>query len=98
MNILTVAFISFCVLGLWTLQQVYAQTFVTYRNPSLGFNIDYPNDWKVNDYSTSGDNRVTFTPPDKDLPVFFVRVGQVSSYLDTDTMIVKNKTVEQIVH
>ena len=32
------------------------------------------------------------------MPVFFVRFGQVSSYLDTDTMTVKNKTVEQIVH
>ena len=98
MNILTVAFISFYVLGFWTLQQVYAQTLLTYRNPSLGFNIDYPTDWKVKDYSISGDNRVTFTPPNKDMPVFFVRFGQVSSYLDTDTMTVKNKTVEQIVH
>jgi hypothetical protein len=96
-KVLPIVFISFYVLAFWSLQQAYAQTVATYRNPNLGFIIDYPTDWKVGE-SAILDEKVSFTPPDKDLPVFYVHVRQVSSYLDTDTMTVKNKTVEQIVH
>ena len=43
----------------------------------------------------AGEYRITFGP---NMSVFHVLVGKVPSYLDTDTMTVKNKTLEQIVH
>ncbi len=95
-NILTL--VSLCVLGFWSLQQVYAQTFVTYRHPHLGFIIDYPTDWGVGYASAAGEYRIIFGPLDRNMSVFHVLVGKVPSYLDTDTMTVKNKTVEQVAH
>ena len=78
-----------------SLQHAYAQPVTTYRNASLGFIIDYPTDWKVKEPATLDDN-VAFTPPDKNIPVFYVRARPVSPYLDINTMTVNNKTVEQL--
>jgi hypothetical protein len=98
----TVAIISIYVWGFWSLEQVHARTstavnFLTYRNPTLGFFIGYPTDWKINENTISGEKGVTFTPPDRDIPAFYVRIRQATPYLDTDTMTVKNKTVQQVV-
>lgn len=72
---------------------------MTYRNSSLGFIIDYPPDWKVgNAASIPGEKGVAFTSPNADTAKFFVHIKELAPYLDTGTMTVKNKTLEQVVN
>lgn len=75
--------------------------FQTYRNPALGFSIDYPSDWQTWEDRISNEN-VTFMMPPKsdsltlyDAP-FVIHIGKVTPYLDTDTMTVKNQTVDRV--
>ena len=75
--------------------------FHTYRNPSLGFSIDYPIDWKIWEDRISNVN-VTFMMPPKsesltlyDAP-FIIHIREAIPYLDTNTMTLKNKPVDQV--
>lgn len=75
--------------------------FHTYRNPSLGFSIDYPIDWKIWEDRISHVN-VTFMMPPKsesltlyDAP-FIIHTREAIPYLDTNTMTLKNKPVDQV--
>jgi len=96
--ILTITLVAVTSVG-----QIYAQnstSFVTYENPSLGFSIDYPSDWEA----WENENVTFMIPPNTirnlttslyDAP-FIIHVREVTPYLDTDTMTVKNKTLDQL--
>jgi hypothetical protein len=82
--------------------------FKTYTNKENRFMIQYPDDWAVRDwdYPFSGglpDTEVLFdidgnSDKDKSFTLhpnnFMVNVEEVRSYLDTDTMTLKNTTLE----
>ena len=98
--IFSVTIIFAFTLGFWSLQ-AWAVGFQTYRNPSLGYSIDYPSDWITWEDRISNEN-VTFMMPPKsdsltlyDAP-FVIHIGKVTPYLDTDTMTVKNQTVDRV--
>ena len=69
--------------------------YMTYRNPSLGFSIEHPPDWPANE--TFSEKKVMFGPTDSIMPMFMVRVMDLYPYLDTDTLTVKNKTLDKVV-
>ena len=77
--------------------------FKTYTNNDMNFTIQHPSNWKVETgrglYIDSV-NAVEFQVPDRDREIgfgnaFAVRTRNVTSYLDTDTMTLKNTTLEQ---
>jgi hypothetical protein len=91
------------VVAMASVGQIYGQystSFITYENPRLGFSIEHPSDWE-----TWENENVTFMiPPNTirnltsslyDAPLI-IHVQNVSPYLDTDTMTVKNKTLDQL--
>lgn len=93
--------ISFSVLASSYLQQVNGQTTTTtnliaYQNPTLGFSLQHPSNWQVDEGSAS-DGIIRFTAPDKSLPIFVVSVKDSAPYLDTDTLTLKNTTLQQSV-
>jgi hypothetical protein len=86
--------------GFWSLQ-ASAVGFQTYRNPALGFSIDYPSEWKIWEDRISNENVTFIMPPVSesltlyDAP-FIIHVREATPYLDTDTMTIKNKPVDQV--
>lgn len=94
----TIIFAYAC--GFWTLS-TSAIGFQTYRNPSLGFSMDYPSDWKTWDDRFSNENVTFMIPPTKDNLTSLYdahHIGNVTPYLDTDTMTLKNKPADQVAH
>jgi hypothetical protein len=87
-------------LGCWSLQ-AGAVGFQTYRNSSLGFSIDYPSDWIIWEDRISNENVTFIMPPISesltlyDAP-FIIHVREATPYLDTDTMTLKNRPVDQM--
>jgi hypothetical protein len=68
--------------------------FLNYTNNDKGFTIQYPSNWKFEEYSTS----ISFRVPDREFGgIFWVEVEKVEPYLDTDTMTLKNTTLRQYV-
>ena len=70
--------------------------FLNYKNDDNGFTIQYPAEWEVKEtgFDPSLDDVVVqFMAPDySDLTI---HVNDVSQYLDTDTMTLKNSTLDQ---
>lgn len=100
MQIIALAVISSSIMVFCNLQHVSAQNsntsnFVTYQNSTLGFSIQHPHDWKVEE--STYDTGVKFMSLGSTIPIFEVRIQEVTPYLDTDTMTVKNKTLELVV-
>jgi len=99
-NIITLAFISSSIIVFLNLHPINAQeptttSLITYQNPSLGFSIQHPADWKVED--STYERGIRFTTPDGSIPILHIRSRDVNPYLDTNTMTLKNKTLEQVV-
>ena len=99
-SLFSLAIIFGFTLGNWSLQ-ASAVGFQTYRDPASGFSIDYPNDWQTWEDRISNEN-VTFMMPPKsesltlyDAP-FIIHTREAIPYLDTDTMTLKNKPVDQM--
>jgi hypothetical protein len=68
--------------------------FATYSNKTYRFSIQYPSDWEVKENDLiSAEDVVEFTAPDRS--DFTVQVSEPTSYLDTDTMTLKNLTLQQ---
>jgi len=101
MTMLFLFAILLSLIAFFVFSHAYAQTptdnFTTYQNPNLGFSIHYPKDWQVGSNKIENEVLVSFTSTDNNIPIFYVRVSDVGSYLDTNTMTLRNKTVEQIV-
>jgi PsbP-like protein len=74
----------------------YAQSdnFKTYTNKEMKFSIQYPSNWQVEE-KEEYPNSVTFQIPDRAASFFMVSVGEPEPHLDTDTMTLKNNTLEQ---
>lgn len=91
--------ISFALLVITGIHQISAQNstaFITYQNSSLGFSIQHPINWPVVNETLSDYTQVMFKPTDSIMPMFVVRTMDLKPYLDTDTMTVKNKTLDQV--
>jgi hypothetical protein len=73
-----------------------ADNFKTYTNNDMKFSIQYPSNWQVEE-KEEYPNSVTFQIPDRayNASFFMVSVGQPEPHLDTDTMTLKNNTLEQ---
>ena len=102
---LTMSFlITVAIILCWDLQSAASQNpipanFETYQNPTLGLKLQYPSDWKVDEDSAS-DGIVRFNTGDEfrtGNPIFVVSIDEVRSYLDTDTMTLKNTSLTQSV-
>ena len=104
MSIIIIFAISLVTLGLgnWqSQQQVNAQqnttaaNFELYTSPTLGFYIEHPSDWKGEEFDTK---IVRFQPADAIIstpPFFNILIGNVSQYLDTDSLTLKNRTLQE---
>jgi hypothetical protein len=70
--------------------------FLTYQNPTERYLIQYPSDWQVTGNGTS-DAVIRFSPsyPLGELS-FIITTTAPAAYLDTDTMTIKNTTLQQI--
>jgi hypothetical protein len=98
LHLLTFIAISICILTILNVHPTSAQNatsvnFETYQNPTLGFTLQYPSNWKV-DEDRSSDGLVQFFIPHRNLAIFHVSVKNVTRYFDTDTLTIKNKTAQ----
>jgi hypothetical protein len=77
----------------------YAQpidNFLNYSNNQKKFSIQYPADWEVKETDLIDDEAVVeFTAPDRS--AFSILLHNVTKYLDTDTMTLKNTTLQEYV-
>jgi len=71
--------------------------FVTYTNNDMNFTIQHPSNWQVKENTESPDGRVSFELSDRSLPIFGVNTEKVEPHLDTDTMTLKNISLQQLV-
>jgi PsbP len=90
---------------IWTFafaDNVTAQTveFKILTNNIMNFSILFPSNWQLSenfeDSETLG-NRVSFEIPDRNLSRFIINTKKVEPYLDTDTMTLKNTSLQQYV-
>jgi hypothetical protein len=72
-----------------------SDNFKTYTNNDLGFTIQHPSKWKANDDLGSLGDGVYFRSSGSPTREFAVTVEKVEPYLDTDTMTLKNTSLQQ---
>lgn len=94
----------FIVLASLLINSSYAQSsdnFKTYSNNDMKFSIQHPSNWKP-EYSKFEPDLINFSvvyfsAPNKDSPNDYFQVGmeEVKPYLDTDTMTLKNTSLQQ---
>jgi len=70
--------------------------FVTYTNNDINFTIQHPSNWQVKENTESPDGRVSFELSDRSLPIFGVKTEKVEPRLDSDTMTLKNISLQQL--
>jgi hypothetical protein len=78
----------------------YAQSsdeFRKYTNDVMNFTIQYPSSWQVRENTESAPERVWFELSGRSLPIFAVDTEKVVPHLDSDTMILENMSLEQLV-
>lgn len=78
--------------------------FLNYSNNQMKFSIQYPSNWKVNDFDVLIDE-VNFRPDREDIEYrddisrfeigFEISTVKIDTYLDTDTTTLKNTSLEQ---
>lgn len=71
-------------------------TLVPYQNPKLGFSLQHPSNWQV-DESEASDGIIRFTTPINTPHIFAVIVDDSKPYLDTNTLTLKNNTLQDSV-
>jgi hypothetical protein len=99
MQLLYCLVFTISVLAITSVSQVYAQkqnqtVFTSYENPEVGFSIQHPVEWPVVNVTQTS---VMFSPVDAAFPSFSVKTRQLTPYLDTATMTVKNATLDMFV-
>ena len=100
-SLLIIIAITFTLSGYSGLKASYAQSatssnFKLYQNLPIGFSIQYPSEWQVEEDTSADEKKLTFLTADS-FPIFTVRVKAAEQYLDTNTMTLKNQTLEQAV-
>jgi hypothetical protein len=70
--------------------------FLNYANNDMKFTIQHPSNWQVKENTESPDGRVSFELSDRSLPIFAVNTEEVERHLDSDTMTVKNISLQQL--
>ena len=60
------------------------------------FTIQHPSNWQVKENTESPDGRVSFELSDRSLPIFGVKTEKVEPRLDSDTMTLKNISLQQL--
>jgi hypothetical protein len=78
----------------------YAQSsddFRKYTNDVMNFTIQYPSNWQVKENIESYPERVSFELSGRSLPIFAVETEKVEPHLDSDTMTLKNISLQQLV-
>ena len=78
----------------------YAQSSVDFRkytNDVMNFTIQHPSNWQVKGNTESRPERVWFELSGRSLPIFAVDTEKVEPQLDTDTMTLKNTSLQQLV-
>jgi hypothetical protein len=100
LSIFSVIAISIYVSIDWDLLPANAQNsttikFLTYKNPLLGFTLQHPSNWRIDKDKTSDGLVQFFSKPHGDFAILVVSVHNVTRYLDTDTLKLKNRTSQQ---
>ncbi len=72
-----------------------SENFETYNNKDLDFSIQYPSNWKVDDDVKGFPDEIWFRSPDSQIRKFAISVEKFEPYLDTDTMTLKNTSLQQ---
>jgi hypothetical protein len=73
----------------------YAQSmdnFKTYTNNDLNFTIQHPSNWQVKET----DETVSFELTGRSLPIFAVNTEKAESHLDSDTLTLKNISLQEL--
>lgn len=88
--------ISICVVFVSILiNSSYAQSldnFKTYTNNDLNFTIEHPSNWQVKET----DETVLFELTGRSLPIFAVNTEKAELHLDSDTMTLKNISLQEL--
>jgi PsbP len=69
--------------------------FLNATNNIMKFSILVPSNWQLGEDLNGTSQRVWFNSPDRSLPIFFINTKKVEPYLDTDTMTLKNTSIQQ---
>lgn len=69
--------------------------FLNYTNNDMRFTIQYPSKWKVDDNVKGFPDEVWFRSPDSQIRKLAISVEKFEPYLDTDTMTLKNTSLQQ---
>lgn len=69
--------------------------FLNYTNNDMRFTIQHPSKWKVDDDVKGFPDEVWFRSPDSQIRKFAISVEKFEPYLDTDTMTLKNTSLQQ---
>jgi hypothetical protein len=78
----------------------YAQSsdkFLTYTNNDMNYTIQHPSNWQVKENIESPDGRVSFELSGRSLPIFAVDTEKVEPHLDTDTLTLKNTSLQKLI-
>jgi hypothetical protein len=73
----------------------YAQSvdsFKTYTNNDLKFSIEHPSNWQIKET----DETVLFELTGRSLPIFAVNTEKAETHLDSDTMTLKNISLQEL--
>jgi hypothetical protein len=93
--ILAIALGVITYVGIQVINVAFGQTketdFITYENPTLGFTLQHPSNWEPDE----SEDMIWFLIEDEKPPIFVVSIGNITQYLDTDTLTLKNKTLLQ---
>ena len=68
------------------------------NNNTMKFSILFPSNWQLSENFEDSEilgNRVSFKPPDSNTSTFIINAKKVERYLDTDTMTLKNTSLQQ---
>ena len=69
--------------------------FLNYTNNDMRFTIQHPSKWKVDDDVKGFPDEVWFQSPDSQIRKFAISVEKFEPNLDTDTMTLKNTSLQQ---
>jgi hypothetical protein len=68
------------------------------NNNTMKFSILFPSNWQLSENFEDSEilgNRVSFESPDRNTSIFVIEAKKVEPYLDTDTMTLKNTSLQQ---
>ena len=69
-----------------------SDNFLTYTDNDLNFTIQHPSNWQVKEI----DDTVSFELSGRSLPIFAVHTEKLESHLDSDTMTLKNPSLQEL--